>query len=77
MDCDDAILRIYQYLDGELTVWRRRAITRHLDDCPPCAQGYDFEIVLRQVIAVRCREQVPEDLRRRIVEALGECGEGD
>ena len=37
MDCDEAILRIYQYLDGELTVWRRRAISRHLDECPPCA----------------------------------------
>ena len=54
MDCDDAILRIYQYLDGELTVWRRRAITRHLDDCPPCAQGFDFEIELRAVIASKC-----------------------
>jgi len=27
MDCDDALLRMYQYLDGEITVWRRRAIT--------------------------------------------------
>jgi len=77
MDCEDAIDRMYFYLDGEITRWRRWKISRHLGRCPPCAQGYDFEIVLRQVIAVRCREQVPEDLRRRIVEALGECGEGD
>ena len=42
MDCDEAIVRIYQYLDGELTVWKRRAITRHLDECPPCAQGFYF-----------------------------------
>jgi len=32
MDCDDALFRVYEYLDGELTVWRRRAIARHLDD---------------------------------------------
>ena len=51
MDCDEAIVRIYQYLDGELTVWRRRAISRHLDECPPCAHGFDFEIELRQVVA--------------------------
>jgi mycothiol system anti-sigma-R factor len=71
MDCEDAILRIYQYLDGELTVWRRRAITRHLDECPPCAHGFDFEIELRQVIAMKCRDEVPPDLKRRIAEAIG------
>ena len=47
MDCDGAIHRVYHYLDGELTVWKRRAITRHLDDCPPCAEGYGFEIEIR------------------------------
>ena len=71
MDCDDAIHRIYQYLDGELTVWRRIAIARHLDDCPPCAEGFDFEIELRQVIASKCRDEAPPDLRRRIAEAIG------
>jgi len=70
MDCDEAIVRIYQYLDGELTVWRRRAITRHLDECPPCAQGFDFEMELRQLVASKCRDEVPPDLKRRIAEAI-------
>ena len=72
MDCDKAIHRIYHYLDGELTVWRRIAISRHLDDCPPCAEGFDFEIELRQVIASKCRDECPTELRRRIAAALGE-----
>jgi mycothiol system anti-sigma-R factor len=71
MDCDETIHRIYQYLDGELTVWRRRAITRHLGECPPCADGFDFEIELRQVIATKCRDEVPPELKRRIAEAIG------
>jgi mycothiol system anti-sigma-R factor len=71
MDCDKAIYQIYAYLDGELTIWKRRAITRHLDDCPPCAHGYDFEIELRQVVAAKCRDEVPPDLKARIAEALG------
>jgi mycothiol system anti-sigma-R factor len=75
MDCDDAIIRIYQYLDGELTIWRRRAIARHLDECPPCAEGFDFEIELRQVIASKCRDEVPPELKRRIAEAIGLPGE--
>ena len=71
MDCDHAILRVYEYLDGELTVWQRRAITRHLDECPPCAQGFTFEIEVRRVVASKCREEAPHDLRAKIAEALG------
>ena len=71
MDCGEAIHRVYLYLDGELTAYKRVEITRHLDECPPCAQGFDFEIELRQVIASRCRDEVPSELRARIAEALG------
>jgi len=65
MDCGQAHLRVYEYLDGELTVWKRRAITRHLDECPPCAQGFTFEIELRRVIISKCTEDVPADLKNR------------
>jgi len=71
VDCEHAHLRVYEYLDGELTVWKRRAITRHLDDWPPCAEGFTFEIELRRVIVSKCHEDVPADLKRRIAVALG------
>jgi mycothiol system anti-sigma-R factor len=71
MDCDGAIHRIYEYLDGELTVWKRRAIARHLDECPPCAQGFTFEIELRRVVVSKCQEPCPDELRSRIASALG------
>jgi mycothiol system anti-sigma-R factor len=70
MDCDKAIYRVYRYLDGELTFYRRWSVKRHLDKCPPCAQGFDFEFELRQVVSTKCRDEVPEDLRRRIAEAI-------
>lgn len=70
MDCDKAIHQVYSYLDGELTVWKRQAIARHLDDCPPCLQGFSFEIELRRVIVSKCSEEVPESLRRRVADAL-------
>jgi mycothiol system anti-sigma-R factor len=71
MDCDKAIYRVYGYLDGELTVWRRWTIRRHLGKCPPCAQGFDFEVELRQVISSKCRDEMPPELKQRIAEALG------
>ena len=72
MDCDKASYRVYGYLDGELTVWRRWTIRRHLDKCPPCAQGFDFEIELRQVIVDEVpRRGARRSCSRRIAEALG------
>ncbi len=71
MDCGQAHLRVYEYLDGELTVWKRRAITRHLDECPPCAEGFTFELDLRRVVVSKCHEDVPGELKARIAKALG------
>jgi mycothiol system anti-sigma-R factor len=71
LDCTDAIHQIYHYLDGELTEEKRRAIALHLDLCPPCGDGFHFEEELRLLIARKCRDDVPDDLRRRIAEAIG------
>jgi mycothiol system anti-sigma-R factor len=70
MDCEKAIYRVYHYLDGELTVWRRWSVKRHLHRCPPCAQGFDFEVELRQVVSSKCRDEAPAELRERIAEAI-------
>ncbi len=69
-DCIEAAKMLYHYLDGELTDTKRTGIQRHLDDCPPCFDAYDFEVELRVVVASRCREEVPADLRERVYEAL-------
>jgi mycothiol system anti-sigma-R factor len=70
-ECEQAIHRVYEYLDGELTVWRRMAITRHLDDCPPCADSFTFEVELRRIVVSKCAEEVPADLKARIAAAIG------
>lgn len=69
--CVEALEQLYLYIDGELTEEIRLTITHHLDDCPPCFEFYGFEAELRQVISVRCRDQVPDALRQRIAAALG------
>jgi mycothiol system anti-sigma-R factor len=70
LDCNEAVHVLYHYLDGELTEERRAVIQAHLESCPPCFEGYEFEYELRQVIARKCREQVPDDLRTRIADAI-------
>ena len=72
LDCSDTIERLYHYLDGELTDERRTEIRRHLDDCAPCLGAFDFESDLRQVIANRCKDHVPDSLRQRVHDAIRE-----
>ncbi|WP_208027582.1 mycothiol system anti-sigma-R factor [Rhabdothermincola sediminis] len=69
-DCNEALRELYVFLDGELTEERRSVIARHLDDCNPCLEVFDFEAELRLVIQQKCREKVPPELRQRIEETL-------
>jgi mycothiol system anti-sigma-R factor len=69
-DCNETVERLYQYLDGELTLERREQIQRHLDACSPCFQAVGFERELRIVIASRCADRVPAELIERIRAAL-------
>lgn len=69
-DCEETVHRLYHYLDGELTEERRRAIQAHLDDCGPCIDILGFEADLRRVIADRCKDHVPAQLRERIAMAI-------
>ncbi len=72
VDCADALRQIYTYLDGELTDERRAAIAGHLGACVPCSGGFDFEVELRELVASRCREAAPPELRERIARAITE-----
>jgi mycothiol system anti-sigma-R factor len=69
-ECESALRHLYEFLDGELTVERRTSIRVHLDECPPCLGAHDFELELRQVIARRCQDRVPDELRLRIAEVI-------
>jgi mycothiol system anti-sigma-R factor len=70
-NCQEAIHRLYHFLDGELTPDKRAQIQKHLDDCPPCIEAFEFEVELRQVVSRGCREQVPDELRLRIARLIG------
>ncbi|MCB1039713.1 MAG: mycothiol system anti-sigma-R factor [Acidimicrobiales bacterium] len=69
-DCNQTLRELYQFLDGQLTDDDRLHIQRHLDDCSPCLEAFDFEAELRLVVKSRCVDQVPEALRARIAKAI-------
>jgi anti-sigma factor (TIGR02949 family) len=70
-DCGEALHQLYGFLDGELSPDRRTTIRTHLDRCACCLEAFDFEAELRVVVSTCCRrDEVPEELRVRVVQAI-------
>jgi mycothiol system anti-sigma-R factor len=69
-DCSETLHELYHFLDGELTDDKRHRIRQHLEDCPPCFEAFDFEAEIKQYIAQKCRDRVPDELRDRIAAAI-------
>lgn len=65
--CDDAVERLYEYLDGELDGATVTRIEVHLRRCSPCLEAYDFHEELRQVIRSKCAESMPPEVRARLL----------
>lgn len=71
IDCTVVVEQLYTFLDGELTEARRVRISRHLHGCVGCHEVVDFHAELKLTIAQKCRDQVPDALRERVLRALG------
>ncbi len=76
-DCQAAIAALYTFLDGHLTDDKRSSIQQHLDLCSPCLEAFEFESELRFVVAHRCKEEVPESLRQKVADVLGDLAPSD
>ncbi|MGD1011473.1 MAG: mycothiol system anti-sigma-R factor [Acidimicrobiales bacterium] len=72
VDCEETLSSVYHFLDGALTAERRDQIAHHLDECPDCFDAFGFEVELRKLVADRCRDEVPDELRQRIAAAIAQ-----
>jgi mycothiol system anti-sigma-R factor len=71
-DCAQALARVYEYLDGEMSPADLDRIREHIDDCGPCLQQYDLDIALKALVRRSCQESAPADLRERIMVKITE-----
>ena len=72
-DCEDSrIVRLYEYLDGALSLEDLNDVKNHLEHCDECAQEYDLECIIRSVVRRSCREVAPETLKSRIMGRISE-----
>lgn len=75
IDCETAVRRLWDYLDGRLAPWARDEVDVHLDACAACPPHFAFAKAIRDALAastptvatadeVRLRERVRDALRR-------------
>lgn len=72
--CDDAVAKIYPYLDGEITFVRRALVRFHLRKCPNCVDAFLFEERLQIVVRESCQDQMPADFLDKLRSVLRDEG---
>lgn len=68
--CNDALSRLWDFIDGELTPETMKEIQAHLERCQRCYPHYDFQRAFAAFMRSHCHSPVPAGLRRRIFECL-------
>jgi anti-sigma factor (TIGR02949 family) len=66
IDCEEALRRLFEYLDGELHGDRHREMEVHLERCRSCFSRAEFEKRLKAHTADLRQEPVSPDLERRV-----------
>ena len=65
--CEEAVKRLNEYLDHEMTAEERVVVLKHLEICRPCLKRFSFEqtlvISLRQKALLLC---APSTLREKL-----------
>lgn len=71
ISCEDALARLWEFLDGELPAEEEAAVQKHLEICGRCYPQFDFQrayfAYTRQLAE---RERVSPERRRRLFAAL-------
>jgi anti-sigma factor (TIGR02949 family) len=75
IDCEHAVRRLWDYLDGRLPTIARDEVQAHLATCEGCAPHFTFARSMQQLLAASGAPRVPagddDRLRERVRNALG------
>jgi anti-sigma factor (TIGR02949 family) len=71
LSCEEALVRIYEYMDGELDHLSTAQVEEHFRVCARCYPHLHLERNFRvRVQTALGRSEVPEDLRERVLDIL-------
>src|SRR5699024_10085843 len=57
VDCSQALYRMTEYLDGEMTTEDAHEIARHLTECAPCLEEHEREQIIKRLIRRSCAQE--------------------
>lgn len=72
-DCKKYFESISEYLDGELGSDDCQQIEQHLKECPECQDCFDALKKTIDLCRKSTREEIPEDMRKRLRSKLRDC----
>lgn len=70
--CEEAVRRLWEYLDGTLDESDREAIDEHLSFCRRCCGEAEFAKELRTFLRSSAEVELPDDVRARLTATLEE-----
>jgi len=75
-ECEEALDRLFEYIDGELTPAELEQVSSHLKECPPCEAERQLNEKIKSRVSATGGECAPEALRARIVSTIQAAREG-
>lgn len=70
--CEKARRELEEYIHGELCAEDASDIREHLDGCGECRDEHTVGVTLSNALKGACKENAPEQLRDRILDAIRE-----
>ena len=71
VECSEALLRVFEFLDGEMAEADQAAVQAHLDACAECLRQFDIDQMVKVVVKRSCQPaSAPAHLRASIVQRL-------
>jgi mycothiol system anti-sigma-R factor len=71
VNCGDCHERLDRFVDRELSDAEVAELKRHLAECPPCDDRFQFRAHLKRLVRVCCeQDRAPESLRNKLREIL-------
>lgn len=75
LSCDVSSEAVYRMMDGYfdgVDSGMKQVMSSHMDDCDCCTEVFQFQLRLRSVIGSGCREELPADVRQRVLDSINQ-----
>ncbi|WNM23851.1 mycothiol system anti-sigma-R factor [Demequina capsici] len=76
-ECEEALDRLFEYIDNELPDDELLRIGDHLRTCPPCEAEHKINEKIKRMVHSTGGEVAPEDLRSRVLATIREARHAD